>query len=102
MMRWGRGGALRHSRLQMILAVAAIGTAVALPVVLVSVGGGVSAHELAGLQNAGYQIVVSAAGAHGITNAHRYADRILGISGVTAASPVLSVTIDAFSSSRAS
>ncbi|HYA71287.1 MAG TPA: FtsX-like permease family protein [Thermoplasmata archaeon] len=101
MMRWGRGGALRHSRLQMILAVAAIGTAVALPVVLVSVGGGVSAHELANLQNAGYQIVVSAAGAHGIANAHRYADRILGISGVTAASPVLSVTIDAFSSSRA-
>jgi len=39
MMRWGRGGSLRHSRLQLILAVAAVGTAVALPVVLLSVGG---------------------------------------------------------------
>lgn len=96
MMRWGRRGSLRHSRLQLVLAVAAIATAVALPVVLVSVGGGVSAHELANLQNAGYQIVVSAAGVHGIADAHRWTERILGIVGVTAASPVLSVTIDAF------
>jgi putative ABC transport system permease protein len=99
MMRWRRGGSLRHSRLQMILAVAAVGTAVALPVVLLSVGGGVSAHELANIQNAGYQIVVSAAGIHGIEHAHEYTDQILRISSVTAASPVLSVTIDAFSSS---
>jgi len=99
MMRWGRGGSLRHSRLQLILAVAAVGTAVALPVVLLSVGGGVSAHELANIQNAGYQIVVSAAGLHGIANAHTYTDQILSIGGVTAASPVLSVTIDAFSPS---
>ncbi len=97
-MRWGRGGTLRHSRLQLVLAVAAMATAVALPVVLISVGGGVSAHELADLQNAGYQIVVSAAGLHGITHAHNYTGKILAISGVTAASPVLSVTIDAFSS----
>ena len=101
MMRWGKGRSLRHSRLQLVLAVAAIATAVALPVVLVSVGRGVSAHELANLQNAGYQIVVSAAGVHGITDAHRYMDRILAISGVTAASPVLSVTIDAFTPSGA-
>jgi putative ABC transport system permease protein len=82
----------------LILAIAAVGTAVALPVVLLSVGGGVSAHELANIQNAGYQIVVSAAGLHGIANAHNYSDRLLAIGGVTAASPVLSVTIDAFSS----
>jgi len=82
-----------------VLAVAAIATAVALPVVLVSVGGGVSAHELANLQNAGYQIVVSAAGLHGITHSHNYTDQILSIPGVTAASPVLSVTIDAFTHS---
>ena len=93
---WRRGGALRHSRLQFVLAVAAIATAVALPVVLVSVGGGVSAHELSNLENAGYQIVVSAPGVHGITKAHYYTQKILGIPGVTAASPVLSVTIDAF------
>lgn len=99
MMRWGRRGSLRHSRLQIVLAVAAVATAVALPVVLVSVGGGVSAHELANLQNAGYQIVVSAAGVHGITNAHRYTERILAIAGVSAASPVLSITIDAFTAS---
>ena len=99
MMRWGRGGSLRHSRLQVVLAVAAIATAVALPVVLVSVGGGVSSHELANLQNAGYQIVVSAGGVHGITHAHGYTDQLLGLQGVTAASPVLSITIDAFSTS---
>jgi len=93
---WRRAGALRHSRLQFVLAVAAIATAVALPVVLVSVGGGVSAHELSNLENAGYQIVVSAPGVHGITEAHYYTHKILGIPGVTAASPVLSVTIDAF------
>jgi FtsX-like permease family/MacB-like periplasmic core domain len=90
------GGRLRHTRLQAILAVAAIAAAVALPVVLVSVGGGVSAHELANLQNAGYQIVVSAAGEHGIAHAHALESRILGLSSVAAASPVLSVPIDAF------
>lgn len=99
MMRWGRGRSLRHSRIQLILAVAAIGTAVALPVVLLSVGGGVSAHELASLQNAGYQIVVSAAGLHGIAHAHGYSTQIRTIPSVTAASPILSVTIDAFARS---
>ncbi|MGA8302331.1 MAG: FtsX-like permease family protein [Thermoplasmata archaeon] len=96
MMRFGFGASLRHLRLQQILAIAAIGTAVALPVVLVSVGGGVSAHELADLQNAGYQIVVSAAGIHGITHAHNLTGRILGIASVAAASPVLSVSINAY------
>jgi putative ABC transport system permease protein len=98
MTRWGRGRSLRHSRLQIVLAVAAIGTAVALPVVLLSVGGGVSAHELASLRNAGYQIVVSAAGLHGIEHAHAYTNEILSVGSVTAASPVLSITIDAFAS----
>ncbi|MGA7649353.1 MAG: ABC transporter permease [Thermoplasmata archaeon] len=100
-MRWGRGRSLRHSRLQLVLAVAAVATAVALPVVLISVGGGVSSHELANLENAGYQIVVSAAGVHGITHAHNYTAEILSIGGVTAASPVLSVTVDAFTSASA-
>jgi putative ABC transport system permease protein len=90
------GSQLRHHRLQRILAIAAVATAVALPVVLVSVGGGVSAHELASLENAGYQIVVSAAGIHGITDAHNLTSRILGIGSVTAASPVLSVPLDAY------
>ena len=94
---WSRG--LRHTRFQRILAIAAIGAAVALPVVLVSVGGGVSDHELAALQNAGYQIVVSAAGLHGITGAHPLTERILRVPGVTFASPVLSLAVDAFNSS---
>ena len=96
MMRLGFGSRLRHHRLQQVLAIAAVATAVSLPVVLISVGGGVSQHELASLQNAGYQIVVSAAGVHGITNAHNLTDRILAIGSVAAASPVLSVPVDAF------
>lgn len=97
MIRFGRGRALRHSRLQLVLAVAAISAAVALPVVLISVGGGVSQHELANLQNAGYQIAVSASGLHGISGAHALAERIQQLPSVTAASPVLSVAIDAYS-----
>jgi ABC-type lipoprotein release transport system permease subunit len=93
---WGGRGKLRHGRLQTVLAIAAIATAVALPVVLVSVGGGVSAHEMADLDNAGYQIVVSASGLHGIAHAHALAHEFLGLASVTAASPVLSVPIDAF------
>lgn len=93
---WGGRGRLRHQRLQTLLTIAAIATAVALPVVLISVGGGVSSHELSALENAGYQIVVSAGGLHGITNAHLLASQILMLASVTAASPVLSVAIDAF------
>jgi ABC-type lipoprotein release transport system permease subunit len=96
--RWsGRGAGLRHARLQFVLAVAAIGAAVALPVVLISVGGGVAQHELANLENAGYQIVVSASGLHGISGAHALATQIRSITSVTAASPVLSIAIDATS-----
>ncbi len=97
-MRWRPAGrSLRHSRLQRVLAVAAIAAAVALPVILISVGGGVSAHELANLQNAGYQLVVSASGVHGIAQAHRLSLQIDALGGVTAASPILSVPIDAYS-----
>jgi ABC-type lipoprotein release transport system permease subunit len=91
-----RGRRLRHSRLQLVLAIAAIGTAVALPVVLVSVGGGVAAHELSQLQNAGYQIVVSASGTHGISNAHPLAADFRSVASVSAASPVLSIAVDSF------
>lgn len=87
---------LRHARLQLALAVAAIAVAVALPVVLISVGGGVSAHELHELQNAGYQIVVSAPGIHGIADTHALTHRFLAVPSVTAASPVLSVGVEAF------
>jgi hypothetical protein len=101
MRRFGRSRSLRHSRLQWLLAVAAIGAAVSLPVVLISVGGGVSAHELANLQNAGYQIVVSSGGSHGISGAHALSEKIRGLGSVTVASPVLSVAIDAFTLSGA-
>ena len=96
MTAWERGRRLRHARWQLVLAVAAIGAAVALPVVLVSVGGGVAAHELSELENAGYQIVVSASGTHGISDAHRLAGEIRALGSVTAASPVLSIAVDAF------
>jgi len=96
---WGGHGQLRHGRLQAILAVAAIATAVALPVVLISVGGGVAAHELNDLENAGYQIVISAVGLHGIAHAHPLTQRILGLASVTAVSPVLGVAIDVFAGS---
>ena len=102
MIRFGRGRSLRHARLQLVLSVAAIAAAVALPVVLISVGGGVSAHELSNLQNAGYQIVVSSSGLHGISGAHALAARILGLGAVTAASPVLSVPIEAYPSGNSS
>jgi putative ABC transport system permease protein len=97
MIGFGHGRSLRHLRLQVILAIAAVGAAVALPVVLVSVGGGVSAHELANLENAGYQIVVSAGGLHGIEGAHALSAKILSVGSVTVASPVLSQAIDAYS-----
>jgi len=93
---WGGHGKLRHGRLQAILAVAAMATAVALPVVLISVGGGVSNHELGDLENAGYQVVISAAGLHGIAHAHSLSQRILALPAVTAVSPVLSIAIDTF------
>lgn len=97
----GRGwaGGPRHARLQRLLAVAAIGAAVALPVVLVAVGGGVSNHELQALESAGYQIVVSAAGAHGVEQAHNLSLSIRSLAGVAYASPSLSIAIDVFNAS---
>ncbi|HTT35566.1 MAG TPA: FtsX-like permease family protein [Thermoplasmata archaeon] len=95
MTRWRRRGArLRHQRLQVALAIAAIGAAVALPVVLLSVGGGVVAHELASLENAGYQITVSAPGNHGLSGAHALATTVDRIADVASASPVLSAPVD--------
>ncbi|HKV90481.1 MAG TPA: ABC transporter permease [Thermoplasmata archaeon] len=85
---------LSHTGLQDLLAVAAIATAVALPVVLLSVGGGVSAHERAALESAGFEITVSAPGAHGIGAAHSLANRIAALPNVSAASPVLSEAVD--------
>jgi len=96
---WARGP--RHARLQRLLAVAAIGAAVALPVVLIAVGGGVSSHELQALETAGYQIVVSAAGNHGVEQAHNLSLTIRGLSGVAFASPDLSIAVDAFNATGA-
>jgi hypothetical protein len=87
---------LRHARWQSVLAVAAIASAVALPVVLVSVGGGVAAHELASLEDTGYQLVVSAAGLHGIEHAHQDEASFLALPHVVDAAPILSVAIDLF------
>ncbi|MCI4331457.1 MAG: FtsX-like permease family protein [Thermoplasmata archaeon] len=95
-MRWRARAPLRHHRLQTILTVAAIATAVSLPVVLLSVGGGVFQHELAQLQNAGYEIVVSASGVHAVDQSHSLAASIDRVGSVTAASPVLSFALDAF------
>ncbi len=93
--------AARHARWQSVLAVAAIAAAVTLPVVLVSVGGGVAAHELASLEASGYQIVVSAEGLHGIGGSHADAAAILAVPGVANATPILSVAVDAFNASGA-
>lgn len=85
---------LRHRRLQTTLAIVAMATAVALPVTLLSVGGGVAAHEIAALERSGFQVTVSAPGIHGIGGAHALAGRIDALIEVSAASPVLSTAID--------
>jgi ABC-type lipoprotein release transport system permease subunit len=95
MSRLGGRGKPRHARLQFVLAVAAIAAAVTLPVILISVGGGVSSHELANLENTGYQIVVTPEVTHGIADAHARTDQILALAGVAAAAPILDVAIDA-------
>ncbi len=87
---------LRHRTAQTILAVAAIAVAVALPGVLLSVGGGVYSHELASVQDAGFSISVDSAADHGIADAHSLARQIDAISGVAAASPILSVAVVLF------
>ena len=91
-----RWRALRHRRLQGALAVAAMATAVALPVVLLSVGGGVADHEIYELEHSGYQVAVSGPGLHGIQGAHALAQQIDGLDDVASASPVLSSALDAF------
>jgi len=90
---------LRHTRWQAVLAVVAMASAVTLPVVLVSVGGGVAAHEISSLDDTGYQLVVSAAGLHGIEHAHADAAKLLGLADVREAAPILSVPVDVFNAS---
>lgn len=101
MIAWRRPRLL-HRRLQTLFAVAALGTAVALPVVLLAVGGGVYEHELHGLTNAGYQLAISTSGVHSVDNAHALAHQIDALSGVVAASPILSVPVEVFASAGAS
>jgi hypothetical protein len=93
---------LAHRRLQSLLAVLALGTAVALPVVLLAVGGGVYEHELHGLDDAGYQLVLSSGGVHAVDGSHGLAHEIDGLSGVEAASPILSVPVQVFSKAGSS
>jgi putative ABC transport system permease protein len=92
-----RGGRpLRHLRFQTALALAAVAVAVALPVVLLSVGGGVSQHELAALEQTGFEIVVGAPGLHGIDGTHALTGRVVTVANVRAASPLLSVPLTAY------
>jgi ABC-type lipoprotein release transport system permease subunit len=84
----------RPGSLPGILAVVAMAAAITLPVVLLSVGGGVSSHEIARLQASGYQIVVSAPGNPGIDLAHQRINEIGAISGVAAVSPTLTMPVD--------
>jgi ABC-type antimicrobial peptide transport system permease subunit len=91
-----RWKALRHHRLQSALVIAAVAAAVALPVVLLSVGGGVVDHEILALERSGYEVTVAAPGLHGVEDSHALAARIQGLSDVAAASPILSSALDAF------
>ncbi len=84
----------RPGSLPGILAVVAMAAAITLPVVLLSVGGGVSSHEIARLQASGYQIVVSGPGTAGIDLAHQRAAQIGSIPSVGAVSPTLTMPID--------
>ncbi|MCI4323636.1 MAG: ABC transporter permease [Thermoplasmata archaeon] len=89
-----RLGPLHHARLQTVLAVCAVAAAVALPVVLLSVGRGVVSHEINALSTSGYQLVVSGPGEYGIVQAHSLARQIDAVPTVAAASPILSVAVD--------
>ncbi|MCI4334656.1 MAG: hypothetical protein L3K04_03390 [Thermoplasmata archaeon] len=96
-MSWRQAGReLRHLRFQTALALCAIAVAVALPVVLLSVGGGVVAHELDALQHSGFQIVVGASGLHGISSTHTLSSRIGALANVRASSPLLSLPLTVF------
>lgn len=87
---------LRHLHFQTALALAAVAVAVALPVVLLSVGGGVSQHEIAALEQTGFQVVVGAPGLHGIDGSHALSAQIAGLAHVRASSPLLSVAVTAY------
>lgn len=87
---------LRHWRLQTALAALALAFAVSLPVLLLSVGGGVSSHELANLRSTGFEVSLSAPGEHGITGAHALVEKLAGEPNIAVASPVLSVPVDLF------
>lgn len=101
-MRLSAGGRLRHRRLQTALAVAALGSAVALPVVLLSVGGGVFEHELAQLTESGYELAVGSGGVHGVDSAHALVGEIRALPDVAYASPVLSGSLELYGPSGAS
>jgi putative ABC transport system permease protein len=87
---------LRHARTQLALAAVAMAVAVSLPVILLSVGGGVAQHELDALESSGYQISISAAGTHGISGAHAMVRAIGAMEHVDAVSPVLSVALEMY------
>jgi putative ABC transport system permease protein len=89
-----RRGGRKPGALPGILAVVAMAAAITLPVVLLSVGGGVSSHEIARLQASGYQIVVSGPGTAGIDLAHQRVDQIAAIPSVGAVSPTLTRPLD--------
>ncbi|MGI0053485.1 MAG: ABC transporter permease, partial [Thermoplasmata archaeon] len=95
-----RVGRRPHARTQTVLTALGLAIAVALPVILLSVGDGVSGHELTELESSSFQVTVSAPGEHGITGAHSLATQVEGIPGVQAVSPVLSVAIDLFPPDR--
>ncbi|HEV2450241.1 MAG TPA: ABC transporter permease [Thermoplasmata archaeon] len=87
---------LRHLQFQTALALTAVEVAVALPVVLLSVGGGVSQHEITALEQTGFQVVVGAPGLHGIVGTHALSAQIGGVAHVRASSPLLSVPVTAY------
>lgn len=91
-----RWRAAPHRRLQGILACIAVSAAVALPVVLLSVGGGVADHEIFDLEHSGYQIAIEGSGVHGVEQAHHLTGEIDGLTNVASASPILSIALDAF------
>ncbi|HEV2317897.1 MAG TPA: ABC transporter permease [Thermoplasmata archaeon] len=94
----GSGWRLRNWRTQTVMACIALAVAVSLPVVLLSVGGGVSDHVLNDLQSSGFQISLTAPGTHGISRTHDLVAAIGHLAHVGEVSPVLSVSLDLFRS----
>jgi hypothetical protein len=83
-----------------VLTALAMAVAISLPVILLSVGNGVSEHELRDLESSGYQIAISAPGLHGIIGAHDLVKELDRTDAVSTASPVLSVAVDLFHAGR--